>query len=71
MNNPIENNSTLRYLRKQHKGWSEEKIKAEAEKIWDQYVEENKEKLEQGAKQDKEAFEKALNREFLNFLMDS
>lgn len=71
MNNPIENESTLRFLRKQHKDWSEEMIKAEAEKIWDKYVEDNKERLEQEAKKDKEAFERALDREFLNYLMDS
>lgn len=41
----IENESTLKHLRKLHKDWSEEKIKAEAVKIWDQYVENNKEKL--------------------------
>ena len=71
MNNPIENESTLRFLRKQHKDWSEEKIKEEAENIWDKYVENNKEKLEQEAKKNKEAFDRSVESEFLNFLMDN
>ena len=49
MNNPIENENTLRYLRKQHKDWSEDKIIAEAKKIWDKYVKDNKLKLEDDA----------------------
>jgi hypothetical protein len=32
--NYIENESTFRYLRKQHKDWSLEKITSEAIKIW-------------------------------------
>jgi len=63
--------STLRYLRKQHNDWSEEKIKAEAEKIWDKYMEDNKERLEELKKQDKVAFEKSLDQEHWNFIMDN
>ena len=69
--NYIINDSTLRYLRKQHKDWSEEMIKAEAQKIWDKYLEDNKERLEQEAKKDKEAFDKAVDMEFLNLWMDN
>ena len=65
------NESTLRYLRKQHKDWSEDKIKAEAQKIWDKYVEDNKERLELEAKKDKEAFDKSVDMEFLNLWMDN
>ena len=65
------NDSTLRYLRKQHKDWSEEMIKAEAQKILDKYVEDNKERLEQEAKKDKAAFDKAVDMEFLNLWMDN
>ena len=68
--NYIENESTLRYLRKTHKNWSEEKIKAEAERIWSKYVEDNKERLEKLDKKDREAFDKAVDREFMNLLMD-
>ena len=67
----IENDSTLRYLRKQHKDWSEEKIKEEAKKIWDKYVEDNKERIEELEKQDREAFEKSLEKEHWNFIMDN
>ena len=69
--NHIINESTLRYLRKQHKDWSEDKIKAEAQKIWDKYVEDNKERLEQEAKKDKAAFDKSVDMEFLNLWMDN
>ena len=69
--NTIINESTLRYLRKQHKDWSEDKIKAKAQKIWDKYVEDNKERLEQEAKKDKEAFDKSVDMEFLNLWMDN
>ena len=55
--------SILRFLRKQHEDWSEEKIKAEAEKIWNKYVEDNKERLEELERQDKKAFEKSLDKE--------
>ena len=69
--NYIENESTLRYLRKQHKDWSEDKIKEEAQKIWDKYVEDNKERLEKQEKKDREAFEKSLDKEHWNFIMDN
>ena len=69
--NYIENENTLRYLRKQHKDWSEEKIKEEAKKIWNKYVEDNKEKLEKLEKQDKETFEKSLDQEHWNFIIDN
>ncbi len=69
--NYIENESTLRYLRKQHKDWSEVKIKEEAKKIWDKYVEDNKERLEKQEKKDSEAFEKSLDKEHWNFIMDN
>ena len=65
------NDSTLRYLRKQHKDWSPVKIKEEAQKILDKYVEDNKERLELEAKKDKEAFDKSVDMEFLNLLMDN
>jgi hypothetical protein len=68
--NYIENESTLRHLRKQHKDWTEEQIKAEAIKIWDKYIEDNKERLKEEAKKRKEDFEQALDREFMNFLMN-
>jgi len=67
----IENESTLRHLRKQHKNWSEVKIKEEAKKIWDKYVEDNKERLEKQEKKDREAFEKFGESDFLNLLMDN
>jgi len=69
--NYIENDSTLRYLRKQHKDWSEEKIMEKAKKIWNKYVEDNKEMLEKQEKKDREAFEKALDKEHWNFIMDN
>ena len=69
--NYIENESTLRYLRKQHKDWSEDKINEEAKKIWDKYVEDNKERLEKQEKKDREAFEKSLDKEHWNFIMDN
>ena len=65
------NESTLRYLRKEHKNWSEEKIKAEAQKIWDKYVEDNKDRLEELEKQNREAFDKSVESEFLRLLMDN
>lgn len=68
--NYIMNDSTLRYLRKQHKDWSDDKIKAEAQKIWDKYAEDNKGRLAQEAKQDKAAFDKSVEMEFLDILMD-
>ena len=69
--NYIENESTLRHLRKQHKDWSEDKIRKEAEKIWNKYVEDNKERLEKQEKKDREAFEKSLDKENWNFIMDN
>lgn len=70
MNHNI-NDSTLRYLKKQHKDWSDDKIKAEAKKIWDKYVKDNKEKLEKLEKQDKDAFDKSVESEFLSLLMEN
>ncbi|MEL4454835.1 hypothetical protein [Lutimonas vermicola] len=64
------NDSTLRYLRKQHKDWSDAKIKEEAQKIFDKYVEDNKERLEEEAKKDKEAFDKSVDMEFTKLLMN-
>lgn len=69
--NYIENESTLRYLRKKHKDWDEEKIKAEAKKIWDKYIVDNKEKLEEIARENAERFEEALDREFRNLWLDT
>lgn len=57
-------------LKKEHKDWSKEQIDAEAKRILDKYAEDNKDRLEKEAKKNKEDFEKALDREFLNFLMD-
>jgi hypothetical protein len=68
---PIENESTLRYLRKKHKDWSEEKIKAEAKKIWDKYVEDNKTVLEDKAKLEKKLWEECLDKEFVQLYLDS
>ena len=48
-----------------------EDIQAKAEKIWYKYVEDNKERLEQEAKKDKEAFDKSVDMEFLNLWMDN
>ncbi|HEY9168949.1 MAG TPA: hypothetical protein VIN72_05650 [Lutibacter sp.] len=63
----IENESTLRFLRKEHKDWSEEKIKEEATKIWMRYVVANKEKLDAEAVKMKKQLEECLDREFLFF----
>lgn len=63
----IENESTLRFLRKEHKDWSEEKIKEEAKKIWLRYVEANKEKLDEDAIKRQKQWEECLDREFLFF----
>ena len=63
----IENESTLRFLRKEHKDWSEEKIKEEAKKIWMKYVEANKEKLEDDAIKRQKHWEESLDKEFLYF----
>ena len=67
MNHTIENESTLRYLRKKHKDWSEDKIKAEAQKIWDKYVEDNKVKLENDAIERQKHWEECLDRDNLFF----
>ena len=66
----IMNESTLRYLRKQRKDLSEEEIKIKAKPIWDKYVAANKQRLEKEAKQNKEAFDKSVDLEFMNLLMD-
>jgi len=63
----IENESTLRFLRKEHKDWSEEKIKEEAKKIWLKYIEANKAKLDEDAIKRAEFFEECLDKEFLFF----
>jgi 5'-nucleotidase len=65
------NNDIIRYLRKKHKDWSEDKIKEEAKKIWKKYAEDNKEQLEMHAKQDKESFERSLDKEFMNLWLDN
>ena len=69
MNNSA-NDSTLRHLRKIHKNWSEDKIKVEAEKILNSYIERNKDKLERLQKQNKVNFDKCVDREFTNLSMD-
>ena len=61
----IENESTLRFLRKEHKDWSEEKIKKEAKKIWLKYIEANKEKLDKEAIEREKQWAECLDREFL------
>lgn len=45
MNHNI-NDNALKYLRKQHKDWSEDKIKAEGEKMCGKNAEDNGERLE-------------------------
>ena len=69
--NFIINNSTLRYLRKQHKDWSEENIKVEADKIWNKYIEDNKERLEELEKQDREAFDRSVDQEFIKLWIEN
>lgn len=64
------NDSTLRHLRKLHKDLSEEEIRIKAKTIWDKYVIDNKERLEKEAKQNKEAFDKSVDLEFMNLWMD-
>lgn len=63
----IENESTLRFLKKEHKDWSEEKIKEEATKIWMRYVEANKERLDAEAVKMKKQWEECLDKESLFF----
>jgi len=63
----IENESTLRFLRKEHKDWYEEKIKLEAIKIWKKYIETNKEKLDKEAIERKKQWEECLDKESLFF----
>ncbi len=41
----IINESTLRFLRKQYKDWSEAKITEEVQMIWVKYLKDNKEKF--------------------------
>lgn len=41
----IINDSTLRFLRKQYKDWSEAKITEEVQMIWVKYLKDNKEKF--------------------------
>lgn len=67
----IRNESTLRYLRKQHRDWSKEQINLEAERIWQNYVLINKEKLEEEAKKDLERWNECLDREFRRCWLDS
>jgi len=67
----IENESTLRFLRKEHKDWSEEKIKEEAKKIWMKYVEANKEKLDKEAIKNKKQREECIEKEFLFSELDN
>ncbi len=63
----IENESTLRFLRKEHKNWSEEKIKKEAKEIWLKYIKANKEKLDKEAIERKKQWEECLDKESLFF----
>jgi len=66
----IENESTLRFLRKEHKDWSEAKIKTAAKKIWLKYIEANKEKIDKEAIERKKQWEECLDRESLFFELD-
>jgi len=59
-----------RRLRKKHKNWTDDKIQAEALRIWEQYRQINKEQLDKREKSEKEAFEKTIDTEFLNALLD-
>lgn len=65
--NYIENESTFRYLRKQHKDWSLEKINSEAIKIWKNYMIVNKEKLGEEVINRRTQGGKCLDREALFF----
>ncbi len=67
MEHNVENESTLRFLRKEHKDWSEQKIKKEANKIWKNYIKTNKAKLDQDAIDDEKYFWECVSREFLFF----
>ncbi len=66
----IDNDSTLRFLRKKHKNWSEEQIKAEAERIWSDYAEANKEKLEEDAREREKQYNQSLDSEFRGALLE-
>ena len=39
--------------------------------MWDKYVEDNKDRLDQEAKKNKETFDKFVEMEFLNFLAEN
>ena len=66
----IDNDSTLRFLRKKHKNWSEEQIKTEAERIWQNYVEAKKEKLKKEAEDQEKYFNGSLDKEQSQLWMD-
>jgi len=66
-----ENESTRRHLRKKHNDWSEEKIAAEAKRILEKYVKDNKERLEEEARKNKESFDAVVDRELTSLWLDS
>lgn len=66
-----ENESVFKHLRKKNKDWSEEKIKAEAKRMWEKYLEDNKEQLEKEERANKDSFNESIDNELRQLWVDS
>jgi hypothetical protein len=59
-----------KYFRKNQKSWSESELEFHAQRVLDNYLSVNKDRLMDLDARDKAEFEKALDLEFLNLYLD-
>lgn len=71
MINYIENENVFRHLRKKNKDWSEEKIKMEAKRMWGEYLEDNRERIEKEQQLNEKSFNESIDKEFRQIWFDS
>jgi hypothetical protein len=60
-----------KHFKKLHKDWSDEEVERQALETINKYLLLNKDRLSEAERQDKEEFEKALDRESWNLYFDN
>jgi 2-polyprenyl-3-methyl-5-hydroxy-6-metoxy-1,4-benzoquinol methylase len=60
-----------KHFKKLHKNWSDEEVERQALETMNKYLLLNKDRLSEAERQDKEEFEKALDRESWNLYFDN
>ncbi len=62
--------SIKKHIKKEYKNWTEVQIEDKSQKILQDYLEANKEKIDKEIQEDRDNLEVALDKEFINLYMD-